>query len=260
MGKPSEAHAKALASLFLSCSSVKKPAKKFNPLDECVAAESDHRKKASTGKRAKKVNVVILKRIPSYIPKGIHRNKLKEDGHIIELPFHRCMTSEETMELITDAFKELGGVKRLQYLQANRNNTLKVHMQQDLDGNGVLNLAGSGSLYVQLIEMGESDDDLPSIELGPQASSSSTTPDSNRRMQLLQRADELIKELRVSCLAALQSLAHALEGQCVCVCVSVCLCVCLCVSVNCKQISHKVWLLSVPNVETCRMSISARHS
>ena len=32
-------------------------------------------------------------------------------------------------------------------------------------------------------------------------------------MQLLQSADELIKELRVSCLAALQGLAHAQEGQ-----------------------------------------------
>ena len=183
----------------------------------------------------------MLKRIPSYIPKGIHRNKLKEDGRIIELTFHRCMTSKETMELITDAFKELGRLEKLQYLQANRNNTLKVHMQQDLDGNGVLNLAGCGSLYVQQMEMEESDDDLPSIELGPQASSSSTTPDSNRRMQLLQRADELIKELRVSCLAALKGLTHAQEGRSV-------------------SLNKFFCILSVPNMEICRRSISAQHS
>ena len=83
-----------------------------------------------------------------------------------------------------------GGVDKLQFLQGNRDNTLQVHAQQDLDGNDVLNLAGSGSLYVQQME--ESDDELPAVNLGPQEGASTE--------QLLQRADELIKELRVSCL------------------------------------------------------------
>ena len=242
--KPSEAHAKALACLFPACSS----ARKFDPHEECVAAES-HRRKKATGKRSKRLNVVMLEHLSSRVPKGIQRNKLKEDGHIIELAFNRSMTSKETMNVITDAFKDLTGGGKLQFLQANRDNTLDVHTQQNLDGNGVLNLAGSGSLYVR--QMVESDDDLPNIELGqqtssttqpalpsrhrlssyamfspqassspressypralsPHASSSATHVSSSQvaassRMQLLQCADELIKELRVSCIVIVRT-------------------------------------------------------
>lgn len=44
--KPSEANAKVLASLFPACASsrTKRPAK-FDPLDDCVAAEAHRRKK-----------------------------------------------------------------------------------------------------------------------------------------------------------------------------------------------------------------------
>ena len=148
------------------------------------------------GKRMKRVNVVLLKRIPSRIPKGIDRNKLKEGGRVVEVAFQRSMTSTETMETITDAFKDLGGVEKLQFLQASRDNTLKVHVEQELDGNGVLDLAGCGSLYVKQMEESCVE---PSLDLEPQASSSSTTTisDEVRRKELLQTADKLIKELRV---------------------------------------------------------------
>ena len=178
-----------------------------------MASESHRRKKAATtGKRAKKVNVVLLKRIPSCIPKRLHRNKLKKDGHIINLAFHQSMTSKETMELIIDAFKELGGVDKFQFLQGNRDNTVQVHGQQELDGNGVLNLARCGSLYVQQVE---ECDVVPTTESESRATSSRSfcenqlSSDDIRTKQLLQSADRLIKELRVSVLCHTHTLHNS---------------------------------------------------
>ena len=145
---------------------------RFDPHDECVAAES-HRWKKAVGKRAKRVNVVMVQQIPSRVLKGNQRNKLKEDGRIIELAFNRGMTSKETTRLIINAFREISGAQKIQFLQANRDNTMEVHTQLDLDENGVLSLAGSGSLYVRQME--ESGDDLPDIKFGQQPLSSLTT-------------------------------------------------------------------------------------
>lgn len=64
LGKPSDASAKVLASLFPACaSSSTKQAMKFDPSDECIAAEAHRRKKAGIpGKgRAKRLKVVMLK-------------------------------------------------------------------------------------------------------------------------------------------------------------------------------------------------------
>ena len=188
-------------------------------MDDCVASESHRHKKATFGKRVKRVNVVMLKRIPSRVPKGIHRKRLKEDGWIIEVGFHRNMTSKMTLQLIADAFKEVCQVKNLEFYQANRDNTLQVHQDQELDGSGVLNLAGSGSLYVHQMEESEGDQ-----QDQPCTSASISSPEGEKRKMLFQRADELIKALRVSFL--LPSVCMQREGIW-----SVCLCVCLCVHV-----------------------------
>lgn len=124
---------------------------KFDPSDDCVATEAHRRKKAATlGKgRAKKLKVVVLKEIPSSIPKGSQRDSLKRKGRIMDLSFHRCMTSKETVEHISNAFKDLGNVDNLQFLQAHRDNTLRVADKQELDGVGVIKLAANGSLYLK---------------------------------------------------------------------------------------------------------------
>ena len=96
----------------------------------------------------------MLKRIPSYIPK---RNKLKEDGRIIELTFHQCMTSKETTELITDAFKELARGKNCNICKQIAITPHATRLRWKWCSEGC------GSLYVQQMEMEESDDDLPSI-------------------------------------------------------------------------------------------------
>ena len=115
------------------------------------------------------------------------------------------MTSKETLQLIADAFKEVCQVKKLEFYQANRDNTLQVHQDQELDGSGVLNLAGSGSLYVHQMEKSEGDQ-----QDQPCTSASISSPEVEKRKMLFQRADELIKELRVSFL--LPSVCMQSEG------------------------------------------------
>ena len=145
------------------------------------------------------------------------------------------MTSKEVFHLIADSFKELCQVKKLQFLQANRDNSLQVHQCQELDGNGVLTLAGCGSLYVHQMEESEdnnqnkpcisspNDGEEPCTSASisspndgeePCTSASITSPnDGGKRKRLFQRADELIKELRVSFLVRVTVV--------LCVCVSV---------------------------------------
>lgn len=55
------------------------------------------------------------------------------------------MSEEEVRRVILEGFQ----IKNFQFLKGNRENTLKVHEAQALDGNGAIQLAGFGSLYVQ---------------------------------------------------------------------------------------------------------------
>ena len=147
LGKPSEANAKVLSSLFPACGSkgMKRPLK-FDPTDECVASEQQRRKKAVTpGKgRPKQLQVVILEDIPPTIPKGIARDHLRKENRIKNLHFYRSMSVYETMNIITEAFKDIN----LKFLQAYKSNCLREADEQALDGAGVIKLAGCGSLYL----------------------------------------------------------------------------------------------------------------
>ena len=95
------------------------------------------------------------------------------------------MTVEETRRHIQRAFESVGSVNKFQYLQGHKDNTLKVSKKQELDGCGVINLAGCGSLCLHQMN------DEPTTE----ASSSNA---GSKVQQMLRKADELLKELRVS--------------------------------------------------------------
>ena len=203
LGKPSDASAKVLATLFPACASLStKQALKFDPSDDCVVSEAHHRKKAGTPRkgRAKRLKVVILKDIPSSIPKGSRRESLRKDGWVAEIPFHRCMTSAEVMKHVQACFNGLGDVSNLQFLHARQDNTLQVAGDQKLDGVGVIKLAGCGSLYMK-----QSDSVLARADVEPRDSSSSNTSISSKpssstteTKQLLERADKVLQMLRVS--------------------------------------------------------------
>ena len=67
------------------------------------------------GKRAKRVNVDMLQQIPSHVPKGNQRNKLKEDGRIIELAFNRGMTSKKPQGLLSMHSEKSVGHKKYSF-------------------------------------------------------------------------------------------------------------------------------------------------
>ena len=182
LGKPSEANAKVLSGLFPSCQSVKKM--KFDPLDQCVVAEQQRRKKsASKGKgRSKLVTVVVLNEIPSCIPKGATREHLRKIGRIKEIAFQRYFDEEEVEKILTENFSSLGEID-LQYLQPHKKNYLTIASNQKLNGIGIIELAKSGSLYMKSSLKVSRDDN---------------TSANSRTTALIAKADEILQKLNVS--------------------------------------------------------------
>lgn len=147
--KPCKATAKAPANLIPASITSKARKRKFNPTDACVASEQQHRKKAANPLnkgQSRCVMVVVLKEVPTTIPKGPLRGRLRKVGRIRELCLFRTMTKEDVHRVIERSFESLG-LKRYLFLQGHRDNTLTVFEKQSLDGTA--ELAGCGSLYLQ---------------------------------------------------------------------------------------------------------------
>lgn len=127
----------------------------------------------------------------STIPKGSARSKLKNSGRILDLQIYRSLSSKETMDLIIDNFKEFD-IKKIGYMRANRDNCLQA-VHEELDACGVIQLAGSGSLYVNPLCSSASDSQKSSAseDISPP---SATDPN---HKQLLDQADEVLRKLEV---------------------------------------------------------------
>jgi hypothetical protein len=172
LAKPSEATTKTLAKIFPG--SMKR---RFDPLEVSANSESKRKKKAAVAKckgRPKQVTVVYLNSIPKVIPKGTSREKMKKEGRIKDIPFHRFISKDEVQEIIPASFPEFS--KKFMFLQGHKNNTLSLFSNQDLDGNGVIELAKHGSLY--LLES-----DVPN-QAASELSSESTTAWSSNLQQV----------------------------------------------------------------------------
>lgn len=156
---PSETTKEALSSLFPACTSVNKK-RKFDPHEACVVASQQHKKKAVNPNfrgRSKALQVIVLKELSNTIPRGPLRERLKKIGRIKELFFHRIMSEAEVTSTITTGFKETS-ITHYKYLSANRkDNRLAVAEKQQLNGDGIIKLAGSGSLYLQQCTGSKSD-------------------------------------------------------------------------------------------------------
>ena len=147
--KPSDTNVKALVKLFPSKSGVNKPA--FDPTSDCVAIDNQRRKKRAnlnSKGRSKRLKVLLVKEVPCTLPKGPLREQLSKVGRLKEVSFTRVMSECHCQDVILDAFKAIG-LKKFCFLQAHKNHSLQLASNQVLDGNSVINLAGSGSLYLQ---------------------------------------------------------------------------------------------------------------
>lgn len=122
--KPSDTNVKALAKLFPACGSGKKRTLDFDPSGDCVASENQRRKKAATpGKGRSKC--VKVEELPACFPKGPIRDRLTKIGCIKEISFTRVMSDSEVCTVVLERFKEFG-VKKFQYLKAQKDNSLKI--------------------------------------------------------------------------------------------------------------------------------------
>ena len=79
---------------------------------------SKRRKKASNARmKPKSVTVVILKEMPSIVPRGQARKKLQKSNRIAKIPLKRYMSSSEVRKAIVDTFRSFDDIETAQYLQ-----------------------------------------------------------------------------------------------------------------------------------------------
>ena len=172
--------------------------RKFDSADDCVVAANHRKKKAgnpSSSGRAKMLKVVCLKNVPPVIPKGRIRDELVKKGMIREVPFRRSMTECDVTTSITACLKASTS-DCVTYLQAHRDNSLKVNAVQSLDGAGVIGLAGCGSLYV-VIKKKVSPQVSPATSRSPTPEASDDGNLSSTSKQIIERNRELLAELKV---------------------------------------------------------------
>ena len=143
---PNETTAKALSNLFPACMSKKR---KFNPLNNNVAVAKKCKAANSPYKgRSKAVQVVMLKESMATLPRGLVRDKLKDQGRIRKIYFHRVMSQQEVHDTVIESFKDLG-VTSFRFLVASKDNSMALTEKQTMCGDSVITVAGSGSLYLQ---------------------------------------------------------------------------------------------------------------
>ena len=120
-------------------------------MHDCVVIDTQKKKKAANIRiRPKTISVVILPSMPQHVPKGYARTKLVRMGHVKQVVFCRNMSSDEVRSTITNKFPTIEGVESAQFLRCEPSNVLCLPKEQELDGEGVIELAGQGSLYMTL--------------------------------------------------------------------------------------------------------------
>ena len=107
------------------------------------------KQKKATNQRIKpkKLNVVLLQEKEDKVPKGKKRAGLNMSGRIKKLEFKRCMTADEVKNIISNGFSNYE-VQKIQFLCCGQDNTLLKYENQDLNGDGIIDLAGQGSVYL----------------------------------------------------------------------------------------------------------------
>ena len=154
LGKPSQADARVLSSLFPSSESrpLKRSSSVFDPLNECIVSAQKRKRKAVRIK-PRKVTVVVVHRETTVVLRSGKRRALKQEGNIRQLQFVRTMSPQVKNALFRGFPDKLGKneTTEITYLQPNPQiHTLTPINKTDYDGGDVIDLAGQGSLYIQL--------------------------------------------------------------------------------------------------------------
>ncbi len=156
LGKPSEAEKKRLAKLFPSSSGskLKLPAKRsaaFDPTAECVAAPQQKKKKAAVQViRPVSRDVILMKQIPTSVPKLNQRKDLKRELRQQTLLFTRRMSSLQVNNVIVRGFRHLK-VTGVVHLECGKD--LKFHIAENQEPDGTVILSRRGTLYLSQQEV-----------------------------------------------------------------------------------------------------------
>ena len=114
----------------------------FDPTSDCCASKAQSKKKASANSgRPSSVQVVMLERVASSIPRGKHRTTLKNCGRIQTIKITRSMSSSQVSDQIHLGFKHLN-VDAWHILDC-VDNYLSVSVNQILNGNDAIHRKGS---------------------------------------------------------------------------------------------------------------------
>ena len=147
-------------------------------------ATQHQKKKAANAKykgRSKALEVMVLKEIPTTIPRGPLKKRLEAVGRKKGLFFHRVMSEKEVNDVILHAFENLG-IRRFRYLIPLKDNTLTVAQKQRLDGYGIIQMAGSGRVYLQ--------ECLPSSSVARNVSSITNTKSLEKQWQVIKNLNK----------------------------------------------------------------------
>ena len=110
------------------------------------------------------------------------------------------MTPTQVTAAIINNFSIENSSAKLLYLQGHRDNTLTVYKEQILDGVGIIQLAGSGSVYVTLkesVSRSRSPSPLSDLHHSPPSSPVNSPNSDDSVKHSLQRATEAIAALQV---------------------------------------------------------------
>ena len=156
MGKPSEADARILGSLFPSASAPKRTySKAFSPLDGCVVSREKQQKKATRMKPRKVTVVFLTDHKCKKVPRGPKRKALTNDGFIKQIELLRNMPASKVRAIISKAFAEKTcGKARFSFLTADPKLHVLTKVEEKeggADGADLIEIAGQGSLYVRLM-------------------------------------------------------------------------------------------------------------
>ena len=117
LGKPTEADARVLSSLFPTSSHpMKRTSSVFDPMADCVASAAKRKKKAVRVK-PRKVTVVLVSGNTNILPRFGRRKALKREGNIRQLQFLRNMSPSQVRSAILTGFSDK--VKKLKLCTCN---------------------------------------------------------------------------------------------------------------------------------------------
>lgn len=98
------ANVNVLRKLFPSSASTSASLKTFDPSKECIASRAQSKKKKAVRAKPSKLNVILLKDYPLWIPKGKGRKEIDKEGRLKQMRVIREMSSRQVKEEIMTQF------------------------------------------------------------------------------------------------------------------------------------------------------------